>query len=96
PEGIRLVGGDSRCVGTLQMKHRGEWKPVYKKTWTLRFAGEVCKHLDCGSPLSITRETVRSRRVFWDLHDCDGPSMTDCVKGIVYSEHFTKITCSGR
>ncbi|MED6286153.1 hypothetical protein CHARACLAT_002924 [Characodon lateralis] len=95
PKGIRLVGGDSRCVGTLQMKHRGEWKPVYKKTWTLRFAGEVCKQLDCGSPLSITRETVRSRRVFWDLHDCNGPSMTDCVKGIVYSEHFTKITCSG-
>ncbi|XP_047242486.1 scavenger receptor cysteine-rich type 1 protein M130-like [Girardinichthys multiradiatus] len=95
PKGIRLVGGDSRCVGTLQMKHRGEWKPVYKKAWTLRFAGEVCKQLDCGSPLSITRETVRSRRVFWDLHDCNGPSMTDCVKGIVYSEHFTKITCSG-
>uniref|UniRef100_A0A3Q2R0I1 SRCR domain-containing protein n=1 Tax=Fundulus heteroclitus TaxID=8078 RepID=A0A3Q2R0I1_FUNHE len=38
---FRLVGGSSRCAGTLQMKFKGEWKLVYKNSWTLKFAGEV-------------------------------------------------------
>ncbi|XP_036001861.1 scavenger receptor cysteine-rich type 1 protein M130 [Fundulus heteroclitus] len=91
---VRLVGGSSRCAGTLQMKFKGEWKLVYKNSWTLKFAGEVCKQLDCGSPLSITRRMMTSEKVLWELRNCDGPSLKSCVQGIVHSEYFNEMTCS--
>ena len=28
PDDVRLVGGDSRCAGTLELKHQGDWRPV--------------------------------------------------------------------
>lgn len=90
-----MVGGSSRCAGILQMKLRGEWKRVYKQTWTLRFAGEVCKQLDCGSPLSVTRRKS-TMKVLWELSDCDGSSLKDCIKGIVRANHYTEMTCSGK
>ncbi|XP_067451600.1 scavenger receptor cysteine-rich type 1 protein M130-like [Thunnus thynnus] len=57
PDDVRLVGGASHCAGKLEMKHQGEWKPVYDQyyDWNLRNAAEVCRKLDCGSVVSIQR-----------------------------------------
>ncbi|XP_068574073.1 scavenger receptor cysteine-rich type 1 protein M130-like [Cebidichthys violaceus] len=52
-EHVRLMGGDSRCAGTLEMKHQGEWRSVDYYDWTLKTAAVVCRQLDCGSAVSV-------------------------------------------
>ncbi|XP_059213666.1 scavenger receptor cysteine-rich type 1 protein M130-like [Centropristis striata] len=44
-DSLRLVGGDSRCAGTLEVK-QGEWRPVDDTDWSLKEADLVCKNLD--------------------------------------------------
>ncbi|XP_068561037.1 CD5 antigen-like [Cebidichthys violaceus] len=46
PGGVRLVGGASRCDGTLEMKQQGEWKPVDGPDWILRSAGSMGVHTE--------------------------------------------------
>ncbi|XP_039651810.1 scavenger receptor cysteine-rich type 1 protein M130-like isoform X1 [Perca fluviatilis] len=60
PESVRLVGGDSRCAGTLEVKHHGEWRPVDYDLWTLKTADVVCRKLDCGSVVSVGKRTESS------------------------------------
>ncbi|XP_054464092.1 scavenger receptor cysteine-rich type 1 protein M130-like [Anoplopoma fimbria] len=52
-EPVRLVGGDSRCAGTLEVKHQGDWRPVYDPYWNLKAASVACRELDCGSAVSV-------------------------------------------
>uniref|UniRef100_A0A673A7H6 SRCR domain-containing protein n=1 Tax=Sphaeramia orbicularis TaxID=375764 RepID=A0A673A7H6_9TELE len=57
PGGVRLVGQPSRCAGTLEIQHQGQWRPVedqYKR-WDLKSGSAVCQHLDCGSAVSVNR-----------------------------------------
>uniref|UniRef100_A0A3Q3AAP6 SRCR domain-containing protein n=1 Tax=Kryptolebias marmoratus TaxID=37003 RepID=A0A3Q3AAP6_KRYMA len=97
-DSIRLVGGGSRCNGRLEIKYRGEWKEVDGYYfWTLSFAGEVCKQLDCGSRVSIRRRKKDDDEEVWRLNeDCDGSSLTKCVAGITDSSRSTEVTCSGK
>ncbi|XP_062298288.1 scavenger receptor cysteine-rich type 1 protein M130-like [Scomber scombrus] len=95
PEPVRLVGGASRCAGTLEMKH-GEWRPVSYSVWTLKEAAIICRHLDCGSALSISSRNEYSYRSLWSISsDCvqSGSALRDCASS--YSSYFImEITCS--
>ncbi|XP_072292456.1 CD5 antigen-like [Eucyclogobius newberryi] len=55
-EPLRLVGGASRCAGTVEVKLRGEWRrgKVYGRLdrWDLGATAAVCRELDCGSAVS--------------------------------------------
>uniref|UniRef100_A0AAZ1XI09 SRCR domain-containing protein n=1 Tax=Oreochromis aureus TaxID=47969 RepID=A0AAZ1XI09_OREAU len=64
-EPIRLVGGASRCAGTLELKI-GEWRPVDGPNWALKEAAVACKHLDCGSALAI-EDRQSSDRAVWRI-----------------------------
>ncbi|XP_037609508.1 scavenger receptor cysteine-rich type 1 protein M130-like [Sebastes umbrosus] len=33
PDDVRLLGGSSRCDGTLEMKQHGEWRPVVDRVF---------------------------------------------------------------
>uniref|UniRef100_A0A673BYR3 SRCR domain-containing protein n=1 Tax=Sphaeramia orbicularis TaxID=375764 RepID=A0A673BYR3_9TELE len=57
PDDVRLVGGASRCNGTVQVKYHGEWRDMgydsyYYDLWTLKVADVICRRLDCGSAIS--------------------------------------------
>ncbi|XP_055021244.1 deleted in malignant brain tumors 1 protein-like [Boleophthalmus pectinirostris] len=45
---LRLVGGASRCAGTVEVKHRGEWRrlEVFGR-WEQDHTSAVCRDLDC-------------------------------------------------
>uniref|UniRef100_A0A7N6F855 SRCR domain-containing protein n=1 Tax=Anabas testudineus TaxID=64144 RepID=A0A7N6F855_ANATE len=69
-DNMRLSGGTSRCDGTLEMKVRGEWRPVvnYEIEWDQKVAA-VCRQLDCGS--AVSTKTRYTRKPVWLLrHPC--------------------------
>ncbi|XP_072526889.1 scavenger receptor cysteine-rich type 1 protein M130-like [Salminus brasiliensis] len=57
---IQLVGGNSRCSGTLAFFEDGQWVNVSSNTFNLRAAMVLCRGLDCGNVLSVTTENITS------------------------------------
>ncbi|XP_073322993.1 scavenger receptor cysteine-rich type 1 protein M130-like [Pagrus major] len=95
-EPVRLVGGDSRCAGTLELKHQGEWRPVSDLEWTLKTAAVVCRELDCGSAVSVRERAESSARPVWRIwSNCVqyGSALRDCVTS-GYSPFILNFTCS--
>ncbi|XP_034089365.1 LOW QUALITY PROTEIN: scavenger receptor cysteine-rich type 1 protein M130-like, partial [Gymnodraco acuticeps] len=95
--GVRLVGGESRCAGALELEHQGEWRPVEGyPPWTLKAAGVACRELDCGSAVSVGRREESSKRdVWWIRPNCaeSGSALRECAASS-YSEHILNLTCS--
>ncbi|XP_068560774.1 uncharacterized protein [Cebidichthys violaceus] len=95
-EPVRLVGGDSRCAGTLEVKHQGDWRPVDGYYWSLKEAAVACRDLDCGSAVSIRRRKEFSERSVWFIYSLSvhyGSALTDCL--ISYSSSFiVDLICS--
>ncbi|XP_067440071.1 scavenger receptor cysteine-rich type 1 protein M130-like [Thunnus thynnus] len=95
PQSIRLVGGASRCAGTLEVK-RSEWRPVSYSDWTLKEAAAACRDLDCGSAVSIgSRNEASDRSVWWIDPDCvqSGSTLRECASSSS-SSSIVKLTCS--
>ncbi|XP_059213665.1 scavenger receptor cysteine-rich type 1 protein M130-like, partial [Centropristis striata] len=95
-EPVRLVGGDSRCTGTLEVK-QGEWRPVNGTDWTLKEADAVCRKLGCGSAVSVARREESSERSAWSIRsDCfhAGSALRECVTSSLSSSYFLDLTCS--
>ncbi|CAL1602357.1 unnamed protein product [Knipowitschia caucasica] len=71
---VRLVGGESGCVGVLQLQHGGEWRPVQQEQWSRSEASVVCRQLLCGFALHTdTQSRAAPLRSTWRFFsDCDG------------------------
>ncbi|KAM9314907.1 scavenger receptor cysteine-rich type 1 protein M130-like [Pholidichthys leucotaenia] len=96
-EPVRLVGGDSRCGGTVEVKHLGEWRPVRGGGWSLKTAAVVCEHLDCGSAVSVGKREESSERDVWGIHPyCvqSGSSLRDCAAPSSRSSSLQTVSCS--
>ncbi|XP_037613546.1 CD5 antigen-like [Sebastes umbrosus] len=99
PDDVRLVGGDSRCAGTLELKHQGDWKPVGDRysDWTLKKAAVACRELDCGSAVSLELREESSYRSMWGIgSDCVqyGSTLRECVTPR-FSKSILDLTCLG-
>ncbi|XP_045890994.1 scavenger receptor cysteine-rich type 1 protein M130-like [Micropterus dolomieu] len=96
PDDVRLVGGASRCAGTLEVKHQGDWRPVSDSIWTLKTADVVCRELDCGSAVSVGERKESSHRPVWRIRsDCvqSGSALRECVESSS-SSSILNLTCS--
>ncbi|XP_054455478.1 scavenger receptor cysteine-rich type 1 protein M130-like [Anoplopoma fimbria] len=93
-EPVRLVGGSSRCTGTLEVK-QGDWKPVYGSDWTLKAASVVCEQLECSSPISVGRRENFNRSAWKINFNCfqSGSALRECVAS-GSSSSILKFTCS--
>ncbi|XP_031696991.1 deleted in malignant brain tumors 1 protein-like [Anarrhichthys ocellatus] len=92
---VRLVGGDSRCAGTLEVKHQEDWRPVNVYDRTLKTAAVACRELDCGSAVSIReREESSEISVWWIVSTCvhSGSALRECV--ISHSSSILDLICS--
>ncbi|XP_035853727.1 scavenger receptor cysteine-rich type 1 protein M130-like [Sander lucioperca] len=94
---VRLVGGSSRCAGTLEVK-QGDWRPVDGSDWTLKEAAIVCEELDCGSALSAGIRNESLSKSAWEISpNCihSGYTLRECVIS-GSSSSIMKITCLGK
>ncbi|KAI9541816.1 hypothetical protein NQZ68_027186 [Dissostichus eleginoides] len=101
PGGVKLVGGESRCAGDLEVEHQGEWRPVdgYYSFWTLKAAAVACRELDCGSAVSVGRRKESSERSVWRISSLcveSGSPLRECAAASYSSLHFLTLTCSDK
>ncbi|XP_024659067.2 scavenger receptor cysteine-rich type 1 protein M130 isoform X2 [Maylandia zebra] len=92
----RLVRGASRCAGTLEIKHLGEWRPIDMSDWTLKTSAIFCEHLDCGSAVSVEERKESAGRSVWMINsDCaqSGAALGECVIS-GSSSSIVDFTCS--
>ncbi|KAJ4922668.1 hypothetical protein JOQ06_029520 [Pogonophryne albipinna] len=93
----RLVGGESRCAGDLEVKHQGEWRPLQANAlWNLKTAAVVCRELDCGSAVSVGEREESSERPVWNIRPTcvqSGSALRNCAESFS-SRHIVTLTCS--
>uniref|UniRef100_A0A8C6S967 SRCR domain-containing protein n=1 Tax=Neogobius melanostomus TaxID=47308 RepID=A0A8C6S967_9GOBI len=97
PYSLRLVDGNSRCQGRLQVQRAGQdWTEVNPLEVPLSFGNRACAELDCGSALSLERKTVSTREaVGLDPHICLDSSLIDCFDSDTRSSDYSlELTCS--
>uniref|UniRef100_A0A3Q1FM31 SRCR domain-containing protein n=1 Tax=Acanthochromis polyacanthus TaxID=80966 RepID=A0A3Q1FM31_9TELE len=96
-EPVRLVGGDSRCAGTLELKDAGVWRPVDASGWTLEAVGPVCLHLGCGPAVSVGERREFSDKPAWLIErycDLSGLDLRECIT-YWHSSSAVNLVCFG-
>ncbi|XP_029942928.1 scavenger receptor cysteine-rich type 1 protein M130-like, partial [Salarias fasciatus] len=92
----RLVGENSRCAGSLQIRSSGVWRPVYIYRWSLEEAAVFCSHLHCGS--AVSADMTRSVNSTLTMRIWDGcfQSGSDFMKCSFFSEYHSSsnLICS--
>ncbi|XP_028424562.1 scavenger receptor cysteine-rich type 1 protein M130-like [Perca flavescens] len=92
---VRLVGGWSRCTGTLEVK-QGDWRSVDGSDQTPKESASVyCRKLSCSSALSVGR-IEDSNRSAWKINsDCvqSGSALRECVTPSSSSSSVLELTC---
>ncbi|XP_055004256.1 deleted in malignant brain tumors 1 protein-like [Boleophthalmus pectinirostris] len=95
---IRLVGGASRCNGTLEVKYEGEWRRVFEhfRLWGHEDTAAVCRDLDCGSAVNEeSRDDFPQNPVWLVTPECvKESSVRECVYGSVSSSGGVNVMCS--
>lgn len=75
----------------------GEWREVHGFGWTLRQAAVFCKHLGCGSAISLGNRRVSLRTVWVLIHDCvqSAFALRECAASSS-AVNTLDLTCSGK
>ncbi|XP_054634677.1 scavenger receptor cysteine-rich type 1 protein M130-like [Dunckerocampus dactyliophorus] len=75
----RLVGGESRCTGQLELKHHRKWRVLTMQQGrrSASVAQVACTQMDCGSLISIQHKSNNDHRPAWEVQfRCHGLEST--------------------
>ncbi|XP_064415027.1 deleted in malignant brain tumors 1 protein-like [Latimeria chalumnae] len=80
---LRLVGGETKCSGRLEVWYNGSWGTVCDDSWDLTGAEVICRQLGCGVAESIPGEAEFGKgtgRIWLDEVRCNGRELVlqDC------------------
>lgn len=71
-ESVRLVKGEDRCTGFLEVKSDGSWRSVCESSLTAQTAFVVCKELGCGFPHKYSGKSPAESLTDTLNFDCNG------------------------
>ncbi|KAK7929034.1 hypothetical protein WMY93_005429 [Mugilogobius chulae] len=96
---VRLDGAESRCLGSLELEYKDEWRPVSHQQWSLKEAAVVCRQLGCGSAVHThTQSSVEELQSVWRFFsDCEGSESALLTCGSVRESRSTStvhVLCS--
>ncbi|XP_055990699.1 scavenger receptor cysteine-rich type 1 protein M130 isoform X1 [Sorex fumeus] len=101
---LRLIGGGSRCAGTVEVEIQKLLGRVCDKTWELRHADVLCRQLRCGSALKTSYQVyskIQAMNIWMFLSTCEGneTSLWNCKDwqwGGLPCDHYkdAQVTCS--
>lgn len=102
---LRLVGGGSRCAGTVEVEIQKLLGKVCNKGWTMEKANVVCRQLGCGSALKTSYQVyskIKATNTWLFASSCIGneSSLWDCNNwqwgGLPCDpKEEAQVTCSG-
>uniref|UniRef100_A0A8C2HTC0 SRCR domain-containing protein n=1 Tax=Cyprinus carpio TaxID=7962 RepID=A0A8C2HTC0_CYPCA len=99
---VRLVNGHSRCAGTVEVLHRGQWGTVCGDGWDLADAAVVCRELDCGEPVdALDAYFGPGSRFLMEIAICTGTESTLKKCGSIQLpdkclDKSAQVICSGK
>ncbi|XP_043538437.1 scavenger receptor cysteine-rich type 1 protein M130-like [Chiloscyllium plagiosum] len=89
--GLRLVGGEHRCSGRVEVLHGEQWGTLCGDYFDAQTASVVCEHLQCGTAKSIPKDARFGREAgpMWKQnYKCRGNEkrLGDCT--VLHEENF--------
>uniref|UniRef100_A0A8C1U9T3 Soluble scavenger receptor cysteine-rich domain-containing protein SSC5D n=1 Tax=Cyprinus carpio TaxID=7962 RepID=A0A8C1U9T3_CYPCA len=82
-QSVRLVNGDNKCSGRVEVLHEQQWGTVCDDGWDLKDATVVCRDLGCGNVIEAKSEAYfgqGSGPIWMDDVNCTGTesSLMNC------------------
>ncbi|KAL3979826.1 groucho [Sarotherodon galilaeus] len=98
----RLINGTDMCSGRVEVHYGEHWSPAFNINWGMNEATVVCREMNCGDPVKISRSFGQGEDLRGHEIHCNGreSSLTQCTfrnytRSITEGIEEASVVCSG-